>query len=89
MYPFGFLSFLWNKWFHREVDLVMVGVLEKWRNKGLNAVIFGNSIPVLIRQKVKKVRLNPQLEENQAAHALFKDYNPRLFRKRRVYWKEV
>ena len=89
LFPFGFLHLLWNRKFHREADLVMVGVLQKWRGKGLNALIFSQAISQLIKQRVKKVRLYHQLEENQAAHAIFKDYHPRLFRKRRVYWKEL
>lgn len=89
LYPFGFLHLLWNRRFHRELDLVLIGVLEKWRGKGLNAPIFSHCIPILNKQKIRMVRLNPQLEENQPAQAIFRDYNPRMFRKRRVYWKEL
>jgi hypothetical protein len=89
LYPFGVLHILWAKYFHRSVNTLLIGIEEKWRNKGLNAILFANFTPVLARQKVTKVYLNPQLESNYAPYAIFRDYNPRNFRRRRLYRKDL
>lgn len=89
LYPFGLLHILWDKKFHRMADLLLIGVEEKWRNKGLNAVLFTHYIPSLAKQKVKKVFLGPQSENNYAPYAIFRDYNPRLYRRRRLYRKDL
>lgn len=88
LYPFGLLHLLWTRKYHTAVDLILIGVVDEWRNKGLNALIFGETIPVFNRKGVKKVYINPILEENQPSLALFKDYAPRVFRRRRVFGKE-
>ncbi|MDV7400385.1 hypothetical protein RZS08_53715, partial [Arthrospira platensis SPKY1] len=88
LFPFGWLRLLWTRKSHRAINLVLIGVVEEWRNKGLNALIFANTIEVVKRKGVKDVFINPILEENQASMALFKDYDPRIFRKRRVFIKK-
>lgn len=89
LFPFSLLHILWEKKFHRMADLLLIGVEEKWRNKGLNAILFAHYIPVMAKQKVKKVYLGPQSENNYAPYAIFRDYNPRLFRRRRMYRKDL
>lgn len=89
LFPFGLLHLLWAKKYHRAVNLIMIGFVEKWRNKGLNAILFANYIPVVAKQKVNRVFLNPQLESNYAPFAIFRDYNPRQFRRRRLYRKDL
>ncbi|MBK6903730.1 MAG: hypothetical protein IPH04_13235 [Saprospirales bacterium] len=89
LYPFGFLHLLWTRRYHQTVDLILIGVVEEWRNKGLNAIIFGNTIPVFNRRGVNRVFINPILEDNQASLSLFKDYDPRIFRRRRVFVKPL
>ncbi|MFZ2897878.1 MAG: hypothetical protein WA004_04605 [Saprospiraceae bacterium] len=89
LFPFGLLHIMWEKKFHRMADLLLIGVEEKWRNKGLNAILFTHYIPVMAKQKVKKVYLGPQSENNYAPYAIFRDYNPRLYRRRRIYRKDL
>jgi hypothetical protein len=89
LFPFGFWHILKTKRKHKTVDLILIGVVEEWRGKGLNAIIFGNTIEALNRNKVSKVRINPILEENMASLMLFKDYTPRPFRRRRVFKKQL
>ena len=89
LYPFGLLNLLWARRFHKTADLILIGVVDEWRKKGLNALIFGNMVSVFRKKGVKKVRINPILEENQASLTLFKAYDPRVFRRRRVFIKRL
>lgn len=89
LFPFGLLHILWRRRYHDTVDLILIGVVDEWRNKGLNAIIFGNMVPVFKRKGVKKIYINPIIEENQASLALFKDYDPRVFRRRRVFSQKL
>lgn len=89
LFPFGLLRILWARKFHDAVDLMLIGVVEEWRNKGINALIFASSIESVRKNAVKKVYINPILEENQASLALFKEYGPRVYRRRRVFGKDL
>lgn len=89
LFPFGFLHLLWARKRHKTIDLILVGVAEPWRNKGLNALIFGSIIEEVNKAGVDLVRVNPILEENAASLALFHDYHPRQFRRRRLYGKKI
>lgn len=88
LFPFGLLHLLWTRKYHHAVDLILIGVVDEWRNKGLNALIFGETIPIFNKNGVNRVYINPILEENQPSLALFKDYGPRVFRRRRVFGKD-
>ena len=89
LFPFGIIPLLWTKRFHRIVDLVLIGVVDEWRNKGLNAFIFSKSILAVSMHGVRKIRINPILEENLASLSLFKNLEPRIFRRRRLFTKAL
>lgn len=89
LFPFGIIPLLWTKRFHRIADLVLIGVVDEWRNKGLNAFIFSKSILAVSAQGVRKIRINPILEENLASLSLFKNLDPRVFRRRRLFAKDL
>lgn len=89
LFPFGLLHVLWSRRYHDTADLILIGVVDEWRNKGLNAIIFANMVPVFKRKGVERVFINPIIEDNQASLALFKDYGPRIFRRRRVFSKKL
>ncbi|MFZ2897879.1 MAG: hypothetical protein WA004_04610 [Saprospiraceae bacterium] len=87
LFPFGIFHLLRARKHHDAVDFLLIGILEEWRNKGLNALIFSNVIPIFNKQGVKRIFINPILEENQSSLALFQDFAPRVFRRRRVFEK--
>jgi GNAT superfamily N-acetyltransferase len=89
LFPFGIFHLLRARKHHDAVDFLLIGILEEWRNKGLNALIFSNAIPIFKKQGLKRVFINPILEENQASLALFQDFGPRVFRRRRVFEKDL
>jgi GNAT superfamily N-acetyltransferase len=89
LFPFGLFHLLWTRKFHRTVDFILIGVVEEWRNKGLNALMFSSYIERFKKKNIQKMFINPILEENQASIALFQEYNPRIFRRRRVFKREL
>lgn len=91
MYPFG--------WFHLAkdlylkgnpiVDLYLIGVVPEYQNKGINALLFDDLIPVFQRAGIKYAESNPELETNAAVQMQW-NYFERIHHKtRRAYIKEI
>ena len=91
MYPFG--------WFHLAkdlylkgnpvVDLYLVGVIPEYQNKGVNALLFDDLIPVFQKAGIKYAESNPELETNAAVQMQW-NYFERIHHKtRRAYIKEI
>lgn len=89
LFPFGFWHLYRARRNHQVIDLILIGVAEEWRGKGLNAIIFGEIIEAIKGKGINLVRINPILEQNAASLALFEEYNPRLFRRRRLYGRAI
>lgn len=87
--PWGWYHILRAQRAARINELSLIGVLEEWRNKGLNAIIFGEMIDVFNKYQIEQVRFNAILEENAASLALFNDYPTKFFRRRRMYFKNL
>lgn len=91
MYPTG--------WFHLAkdlymrgnpvVDLYLIGVIPEYQNKGVNALLFDDLIPVFQRAGIKYAESNPELETNTAVQMQW-NYFERIHHKtRRAYIKEI
>ena len=91
MYPFG--------WFHllkalfikkpKVLDLLLVGVIPEYQNKGVNALLFDDLIPVFQKAGIKYAESNPELETNAAVQMQW-NYFERIHHKtRRAYIKEI
>ncbi len=89
LFPFGFLSFLRAMKKNNKVELLLIGVHPDFQNKGITAVIFEKLINVFIEQGIKTVESNPEQEENQEVQTLWKDYDSRQHKRRRVFQKSI
>lgn len=88
--PFG--------WFHllsalkgrpRVIDLMLVGVLPEYQNRGINALFFDTLIPVFNKYGVEYAESGPELETNTAVQMQW-DYFDRVHHKlRRCYIKRL
>ncbi len=90
MFPFGFIPLLKAlKTKPKVVDLYLMGVLPEFQNKGVNALIFNDLIPVYNALGTEYAESNPELELNSAVQAQW-DYFERVHHKtRRAFIKEL
>lgn len=89
LFPFGFLHILKALKSYEFVDMLMIGVVPEYQQKGLNAVIFDHLNTNFIKLGVKKVVANPQLDNNSAVQNIFDYYQGKPFMTRRCFIKEL
>jgi GNAT superfamily N-acetyltransferase len=87
--PFGFLYILKAMKNNPNVDLYLTAVKPEWQNKGVNAMLINEVNEVFVRNNIKKVETNRELEENSKIQAQWKYFEHRLHKRRRCYKKSI
>lgn len=91
LFPFG--------WFHLlkaifwkpcdTLDMLLVGVREDYRGKGLNAVLVTDLYPRLKAMGFKYAETTAELETNVSIQAMWKYFEREQHKRRRVYAKKI
>lgn len=91
LFPFG--------WFHLlkaifwkpcdTLDMLLVGVREDYRGKGLNAVLVTDLYPRLKAMGFKYAETTAELETNNSIQAMWKYFEWEQHKRRRVYAKKI
>lgn len=90
MFPFG--------WYHllkalkskpRIIDLYLTGVLPEYQNKGVNALLFNDLIPVYQKLGVEYAESNIELESNKAVQAQWDYFRREHHKTRRAFIKQL
>lgn len=71
------------------LDLLLVGVKKEYQNKGVNALLFADLIPIYIKMGFKYGETNPELETNEKVQAQWKYLDGRIHKRRRCYYKSL
>jgi len=71
------------------IDLYLIGVLPEYQKKGVNALLFTQLIPICIRNGIKLVETNHELESNIAVQQQWKFFDRRMHKRRRCYRKSL
>ncbi|MCC8071690.1 MAG: N-acetyltransferase [Bacteroidales bacterium] len=75
---------------HNEiVDLMLVAVKPEYQNKGVNALLFADLLPVYIRNGYRWAESNLELEENASVQLQWQYFERRQHRRRRAYRKNL
>ena len=88
--PFGWIHLLKALYGKGEiVDLYIMGVLPEYQNKGVNALIFYDLIPILNRMGFVYAESNPELELNQKMQSQWADFDVKHHKTRRAFIKHL
>jgi len=90
MLPFGFihlLKALYSK--AKVVDFYLIGVLPEYQNKGVNALLFTDLIPVYNKVGAVYAESNPELETNNAVQAQWDYFDIEHHKTRRAFSKKL
>lgn len=71
------------------VDLLLVAVDPEYQNKGVNALLFTELIPVFQRMGYKYAESNPELESNDNVQKQWDYFERRQHKRRRCYRAEI
>ena len=90
--PFGWYHFLKTLFFKRYpkmLDLLLVAVKPEYQNKGVNALVFCDLIPVYQKIGFEYAESNPELELNGKVQAQWEYFKTEQHKRRRAYKKDI
>jgi GNAT superfamily N-acetyltransferase len=89
LFPFGFIYILMAMRNNPNADLYLTAVHPDLQNKGVNAMLINETNRVFIKNNIRKVETNRELEGNSKIQAQWRFFNSRLHKRRRCYKKEL
>lgn len=91
IFPFGWMHLLpaLNPRRNDTVEALLIGVLPEYQAKGAAMLMFKYLHENYIRLGIKRMLLNPQLEDNHKVQSLFGVYDPKPYQRRRSYVKDI
>jgi GNAT superfamily N-acetyltransferase len=88
--PFGFIPLLKALYAKpKVVDLYLIGVIPEYRNKGVNALLFNDLIPLYKKLGVVYAESNPELETNNAVQSQWDYFRREHHKTRRIFIKHL
>ena len=72
-----------------ELDLLLIGIRDEYKNKGLNAMIFDKIAPAIHRYGIRYVETTRELEDNNSVQNMWNRFENRLHKRARCYIKEL
>lgn len=85
--PFGFIHILRALKKPKSLDFLLVGILPEYQNKGVNALFMTDMTKTARQRGISTAETNAELEHNVKVQNFWKDYDPRLHKKKRIYLK--
>lgn len=91
MFPFGWYHLLKALFLKHDkvLDLLLVAVAPEYQNKGVNALLFSDLIPVYRQMGFEYAESNPELEENGKVQAQWDYFKTEQHKRRRVYVRTI
>jgi GNAT superfamily N-acetyltransferase len=87
--PFGFIHLRRALRKNDITHLFLVGVRPDYQGKGLLALVYQELHVTFIKAGMKLARTHPQLEDNLRAVSIWKNYDSRVYIRRRCWIREV
>lgn len=92
IFPFGWWHIaktLWIDRHHEILDMLLVGVLPEYHDKGVNALIFAQLIPEAMKDGYVWAETHPQLEDNEASQMQWKNLECVIHKRRVAFGKDL
>lgn len=88
--PFGWIDLLKALKGHNDVvDLMLVAIKSEYQNKGVNALLFADLIPIFHNLGFKWAESNLELEDNASVQLQWQYFERRQHRRRRAFRKHL
>ncbi|MBI1223943.1 MAG: hypothetical protein GC192_01785 [Bacteroidetes bacterium] len=89
LFPFGFFHLLRAQYSNDSGDLTLIGVKEEWRKKGIHSLIFTEIGDSFTKLGYQYFNVNPMLEDNQNVLTLWKEFDHKIHKRRRTFYKNL
>ena len=91
LFPFGWYHMAKALWFNRHpqvLDMLLVGVVPEYQDKGANALIFADIIPKTIEDGYEWAETHHQLEDNNPSQSQWKYLECTIHKRRAAYGRD-
>lgn len=89
LFPFGFYHMLKARKQSKDVVFYLIGVAPEYQNKGVTALIFNEYYKTFREKGIVNCIRTPELEENNAIHNLWKNFDPKIHCRRKTFIKNL
>ncbi|BEG99929.1 hypothetical protein BSYN_21940 [Bacteroides sedimenti] len=91
MLPFGWYHLAKALYFGKRkiVDLLLIAVKPEYQNKGVNALLFSDLIPVYQKEGFEYAESNPELEMNGRVQSQWEYFKTEQHKRRRAFIKRI
>ncbi|MCR4920262.1 MAG: GNAT family N-acetyltransferase [Bacteroidaceae bacterium] len=92
LFPFGWFHLAKALWFNRHpevLDMLLVGILPEYQDKGANALIFADLIPEGTKDGYIWAESHHQLEDNTPSQAQWKNLECTIHKRRAAFGKDI
>ena len=89
LFPFGFRHVLHALRHNDTVDLLLIGISDQYKNKGLNAMIFDRVSHAIHGYGIKYLESTRELEDNNSVQNMWNRFENRLHKRARCYIKNL
>lgn len=89
LFPFGFLHILHAIRHNDTLDLLLIGIADEYKGKGLNAMIFDKIAPAVKNYGIKYLETTRELEDNASVQNMWNRFETRLHKRARCYLKDL
>ncbi len=88
LFPFGFIHILRALSSPSAIDLYLVAVRPDYQGMGLTSLLIASVYRACVKHGVKSAESSGHLEGNRLVRAMWKNFNTRLHKRRRIYIRE-
>lgn len=89
LFPFGFWHLLQARKNSKAVLFYLIGIIPEYQNKGVTAIIMKSYYDTFKAKGITQCIRTPELDENHAIHNLWKNFNPKIHKRRCTYIKLI
>ncbi len=89
LFPFGFIHILKAMKNNPALDLYLTAVRPDMQDKGVNAILMNEINKLIIKNNIRLVETNRELEDNSKVQAQWRFFEHRQHKRRRCYKKEI
>jgi GNAT superfamily N-acetyltransferase len=89
LFPFGIFHLLNARKNSKDIIFYLIGVHPSYQNKGVHAIIFEDYYNAYTKMGIENCFRTPELATNTAIAALWKNFEPVIYKKRSTFRKDL
>jgi len=89
LFPFGFFHLLWALKKNDMGDLYLIGIRKEYQGRGVYAIMIQSIVRVFNEFGIRSVETAANLEDNLRVQAIWKNFEHRQHKRRRIYIKHL